>query len=488
VGAALTARRLGTGVLLGVILGLLAVAGGRAALATEAISASPAQLMLWVFTALVALVLMIAGPIVCLAALVGLSMITIQPSAAVGGGLDLKAADAFYVALVVWGALRLLGPRRAAPRAPTVRSWPILLLAAFAGLTLLHVAVVDPGNMNTSLISWLRLVQTISVGFLAALFVRSPADARLLLSAVALAGTVAVGIALIGGVGSESETTLGTRGGGLNPNTLGLVSGLLVLMACLSTPSARPPLRILLGIAGAIGLVQSQSIGALVGTCVAVTLGLVLLRAQGQTVAGLRSVQAVGAVVASLALAYAVGSAIRPENLPHSDAFKSSSAWHRTVVGSAGLELASRNPIIGVGWRRSSDPEVIGDADVARSLRERFAGTREEFFPDVSPTSVHNAYIQIAAELGLIGLALLGVVLFSLAQDIRRLLGRLPLGSEAWRQVWYLAWGAVLILIWLNDNPLFGGQAETVMLATFVGVIAGLGAGAVQPADRTDRL
>jgi O-antigen ligase len=237
-----------------------------------------------------------------------------------------------------------------------------------------------------------------------------------------------------------------------------------------------------LGIIGAVGLAQSQSVGSLIGTCVAVTLSLVLFNARRPTVVGLRVMQAVSALAIALALAYGLGSFIRPSNLPHSSAFQSSSAWQRAVVGAAGLEVAARHPLIGVGWRQSSQPHVIGDPEVMSSVRARFAGTKEEFFPDVKATSVHNAYIQVAAEMGLIGLALLGAVLFSLARDVRRIIRHVPQGTLTWRQLWYLAWGLVLILVWLNDNSLFGGQPETVALAAFAGMIAGVGTRATNAA------
>jgi hypothetical protein len=46
--------------------------------------------------------------------------------------------------------------------------------------------------------------------------------------------------------------------------------------------------------------------------------------------------------------------------------------------------------VIGAGWRRSETPEVIGDPEIARELRTRFPGARHDFFPDVTPASVHN--------------------------------------------------------------------------------------------------
>ena len=51
----------------------------------------------------------------------------------------------------------------------------------------------------------------------------------------------------------------------------------------------------------------------------------------------------------------------------------------------------------------------------------------------------------------------------------------MPRRTIEWRQLSCLACGLLLILVWLNDNPLYGGQAETVALAAIVGSIAGLG-------------
>jgi O-antigen ligase len=470
-----------TGALTGASLIALCVVLGRVVVETQALEARTGTLVLAVVCSLVALAVMLAGPVACLAALVGLGMLTFLPSVALGGGVDVKPADAFYVALLAWAAVRLLVPRSPPPGPAAVSGVPTLLFVGFAGLTLLYVAAVDPGAVSGSFVSWVRLVQTLSIALLAAVFVRSTRDVAVILGAITVAGTLAVAVALIGGVGSESDAALGSRGGGFNPNTLGLVSGLLVLMGVLGGLGPNLLHRIPLAVIGALGLIQSQSVGALVGTCVALTLGVVLFRASRPAVVGLRSAQAVTALVIALASAYAIGSAIRPENLPHSDAFASSSAWHRAVVGAAGLEVAVRNPIIGVGWRRSSSPDVIGDPEVNAAIRERFAGTKEEFFPDVEPASVHNTYIQIAAELGLVGLALLGLLLYWLARDVRRLIRGVPSGTLARRQIWYLAWGVVLILVWLNDNPLYGGQPETVAIAAFVGTIAGLGRAARSP-------
>ena len=60
---------------------------------------------------------------------------------------------------------------------------------------------------------------------------------------------------------------------------------------------------------------------------------------------------------------------VRPEVTPGSEDFQSSSAAQRIVLGAAGLEIFEQNPVIGAGWRQSSDPNVIGDREIAAEVR-----------------------------------------------------------------------------------------------------------------------
>lgn len=306
----------------------------------------------------------------------------------------------------------------------------------------------------------------------------------MVLAALAGAATVEVLLALLGAAGQADAGPLGLRGGGLvNPNELGLVSGLLILFAVFGALGPSPLHRVPLGVVGAVGLLQSQSVGSLVATSVAMLLGLVFLVAPSRRILAAGALRAATALGIAIVLAYGVAAVIRPSNLPTSEGFRDSSAGHRTVMAAAGLELFERNPVIGVGWRRSEDPEVIGDPGLNGELRARFPATRNEFFPDVTPASVHNAYVQVMADLGAIGLGLFLFMLASVGLGVRRVLQAVPRGSPEHRQLWFMAWGLVLILVWLNDNPLYGAQPETVYPALFIGAIAGL-AGPLAGAQR----
>ena len=78
----------------------------------------------------------------------------------------------------------------------------------------------------------------------------------------------------------------------------------------------------------------------------------------------------------------------------------------RTVLAYIGLRIAQDNPIVGVGWQRSSRPEVF--EPYVDDARERFPDVVDLAFPaEGREWGVQNLYIQMLADAGVIGLALL---------------------------------------------------------------------------------
>ncbi len=172
---------------------------------------------------------------------------------------------------------------------------------------------------------------------------------------------------------------------------------------------------------------------------------------------------------------------VRSSNVPGEKGFSNGSTMARIIAGAAGVDLFAHHPIFGVGFSRSALPEVLADPSITSDLHREFPNSPADLFPDVSECliehqltgagatnscqvgSVHNAYIQVAAEEGLIGLLTLVVV----ALVIRRRVRSLRAHTRDPAILATLRWATlvlIVVLIWWNDNPLYGGQPETCWL------------------------
>jgi O-antigen ligase len=145
---------------------------------------------------------------------------------------------------------------------------------------------------------------------------------------------------------------------------------------------------------------------------------------------------------------------------------------HRLVLADAGLRLFAGDPLTGIGWHNTS--LEIGRPDVNAALHDDWGdGVNPHFFPSgPSGASVHNSYIEILAESGLVGFLAFLAAFISIGIGIvgvLRLARRQPTLYLCLRATLVMI---VVILLWLNDNPLFGAQPETVFLAMFLGMFA----------------
>jgi O-antigen ligase len=141
------------------------------------------------------------------------------------------------------------------------------------------------------------------------------------------------------------------------------------------------------------------------------------------------------------------------------------------VLATAGLELFAGDPIVGIGWQRS--PLLIADPTLNDSLQRRFGNDiNPEFLPEKNPTGVHNFYVQMLAEAGLVGMLCFLAFLFRCGLGIRDALRDLRAIPAAYETVRACSVMLVVLMIWWNDNALYGGQPESVIAATLIGVIA----------------
>jgi O-antigen ligase len=215
---------------------------------------------------------------------------------------------------------------------------------------------------------------------------------------------------------------------------------------------------------------MARSLGAT--AAVTATLGIFGVRSVAEMRAPLRSALLAPARIILLVIALAVlASSFRPENLPSSKNFEKSTTVHRAVLATAGLELFAGSPIAGIGWQRS--PLLIADPALNAQLRRTFGqNINPEFLPEKNPTGVHNAYVQILAESGLIGIFAFLLLLFAAGRGIRSTLRELRDDPRAYRAARCAVILLVMVMIWWNDNGLYGGQPETIVAAVSLGLVA----------------
>lgn len=380
------------------------------------------------------------------------------------GPIELRILDLPYAALVLWA---LVHRAREGPRLRRSVGQPqVALLVAVLGISLIPALAQSPGGSVAAAVSWFRFAQTMSLVWLTPFAVRDDSDRRQVVNAMCLVatGVVAHAIALL--VVRNSGFTLGNRlDGTLGPNATGLVAAVVVVMALMHQNLPRR-VRLVMGGIGVVGVVLSQSLGAMAALGIALAVaGLRAGRRDRRKDALVRPARA----LVLTAVLFLVVSVVKPTNLPTSRNFETSSTAHRTILGLAGLKLFAANPVLGVGWQRSALPEVIGDPTISDQLREQFTEANRVFFPDQNASSVHNAYIQVLAEAGIPGLLALAFTALAIGRGLRRL-SRDPDVDEVLVRV--LAVSFVVVVLWWNDNALFGAQPETVLAALLLGLLA----------------
>jgi O-antigen ligase len=420
--------------------------------------------------------LIAAGPLACIGVIGGLAFTGATPTVLAVGEVNIRLDDVFFLILVISIVYLHASGRRDSPPVGSINWRPAILFFGLTGLSVWRLGVTDPDQAWISLVSWLRILQTASLVWIVSLVVTTPRHIDLLIRAFVYAGVLSAGLALQQS-GAAGALAVGTRHGGLlNENAFGLLSGFLIVFALFS--SLNPPLKIAAGAAGMIGLYLSKSIGSTLGISVAVIVGVAwVLRSSGRSFTR-RQLVAFGAlaivpVVAVLAL--------RSDSLPTSSEFRSSSAYHRIILGAAGVRIFLDHPIIGVGWQKSASPQVIGDDEVAVHLRRAYPDVNTYLYPEAVPSNVHNAYIQLLAELGVIGLIAFAVAVFAIGGGVLGFVRSVAPESEVVPNLRALTLCLMFVLVWWNDNAIFGGQTESVTAALFLGMIAGLARAGVRP-------
>ena len=345
-----------------------------------------------------------------------------QPELAVAVGstsLEIRLAD-WAVLAVVAVALIAAVRRGMKPLAACRLLWISgALLIGWLAFAALRPAAMDDAQFDEHLVSYLKFVEYALLAVAVPLVVRRPRDLTLVLLGVVLWSAVATGVALLQLLGSDvfSVSTSGWRYSSfLGRHDLAALSALSASLVAARIVAGRSEVLLarLLPIAaagGLLGLVLAGSVTAAGGLAIGAA-GLWLAARRRFEPSG-RQTGALVAVVLAVALGVtmirseALEDFLRFVGLHGDDTAQGVETYsQRTVLAYIGLRIAQDNPIVGVGWQRSSRPEVF--EPYVDDARARFPNVVDLAFPtEENPWGVQNLYIQVLADAGAIGLALL---------------------------------------------------------------------------------
>jgi hypothetical protein len=158
------------------------------------------------------------------------------------------------------------------------------------------------------------------------------------------------------------------------------------------------------GLAGGLGVILSGATTALVGIVAAGAAAWLLGRRRGLAIAAVVAVVCAGVIAIRTVDTRPLLDALGIER-PAEVATDPEASWQqRFALAYIGGRIFLDHPVFGAGWQRSEDADVyLQHVDDAR---ERFPELPEIALPSPShPWGVQNAYVQAAADMGVVGLA-----------------------------------------------------------------------------------
>ncbi len=348
-----------------------------------------------------------------------------QPELGVGIGsttVDVRLSDLAVVVVLVaaaFAASRVGVAPLGAARSLWISGAALLVWLAFQTF---RPVSLDDALFDDHLVSFLKLVEYALLAVAVPLLVRRADDLTIVIGGIVLWAGVALGVALLQffGVDIFGAWNAGWRQPSfLGHHDLAALAAIGLALAAAAIAARRreipaPRLFVAALVAGMLGLILAGSVAAAGG----LALGVLAL-----WVASRRRFRPGGrqtlALVAIVAVVGAGVTAVRGDALEDFLRFLGvrgdeppigvESYSQRTVLAYIGLRIAQDDPIIGVGWQRSSRPEVF-DPYIA-DARERFPDVDDLAFPaEGREWGVQNLYIQMLADAGAIGLALLLLV------------------------------------------------------------------------------
>jgi len=354
---------------------------------------------------------------------------------------------------------------------------PLLPFLIYIGMSLGLVWIYVPDFLLVSVASYARLVVTVLLGFLIYMSLGTEKDMWLFTRLIVMFVAISIIVGIWEAIASPQKDAVitGRYGGLLGFNTFGLVAGLLVLWAVIVRANkGQRRLWVIPLVTGTLGLFLSKSGSSILATIGAILFFRIAFNRRKGTTQGTWLLQL--ALVGVLGFALAVGSLrlLRPSDFFGLANLSGGSYAQRVMIAYGALQIFLSHPLFGVGWQASSTKAIIGDPTLNEMLMQAFPELPTHYFPLERPTSLHNLYLQLLVELGIVGFSLFiyGVVRVGIA--IANILKQIPYQSSYRQLVLFNAIGLVYLLIWWNTNPLFGGQTESILAITFLSFLAAL--------------
>jgi O-antigen ligase len=352
---------------------------------------------------------------------------------------------------------------------------PLVPFLLYIGMSLANVGFTQPNVLNASLGSYIRLINTALLSPLLYLSVKNKNDLRVFHTSLVLFGVASVIGSSLEGQYTQRVDVLALNaerisGSFLSINTFGLISGLLVVYALIKGDGKfRALYRVIPLACGLMGLFLAKSASSVLATAGASALYLGTMRARSGSTGKWMRWSVVGTallVVTVLAIRiWRQNDTIGLANV------SGGSFAHRFMIARAGLWIFLDHPFIGVGWQASVTEAFLHSPVLNAALMQKFPELPKTYFLE-GASHLHNMYIHILAELGIVGFGLFIYACFHVGKAVIGLLRSLHYGSpyNAWAQ--FYALGLVVLLIWWNNNPLYGGQTESYLAFIFLAALA----------------
>jgi O-antigen ligase len=332
-----------------------------------------------------------------------------QPSVSVGQATlylsDVAVLAAFAIAVVA-GVRHGFAPLRAAPSIWIAAG--AFLLVVFAS-NLYGEAVDSDYAFYTHFLTAAKLGEYALLALAAPLVFRAAADLTPLLvtlTAWSVAATTGAALQFLGLV-NEFE---GRRPGQREPSFLGIhdlaaLSGATLSIGLLSLAlGERRRLGAVAGVSGGLGVVLSGATTALAGIVAAGAAAWLLGRRRALAIAAVVLAVSAGVVAIRTVDTRPLLDALGIER-PRDVATDPEASWQqRFALAYIGGRIFLDHPVFGAGWQRSEDADVY--LEHVDDARRSFPDLPEIALPSPAhPWGVQNAYVQAAADMGVIGLA-----------------------------------------------------------------------------------